>query len=365
MNATQRTSPHIDLTRPRPARDSRPRALESRRWTLPSRRGFTLAELLVVIAVIAFLVAVLAVVLANMGTKAKEAATVATIKKLHVMLEQRKEAFDREMDRIERNPNPFSDPDYQRAYNRIPAEFKPPRAGTLSKQQIRILVRKQLMKEKFPQTFADARQNVPDGHDSVTESSELLYFMLTEGEVGGAPLVDAGEFLESEVGDTDGDGRLEFIDGWGQPLRFYRWPTRLFKPEGEHFDADDDHGGEEHEHHDEALAGLLVQGLGEHGGEDLLDADPDDPLELLETFLNSEARFDKFERVFHTPYTYHVPLIVSVGPDGVLGLREPHDAANFGHLASPDGDTEDAGERAQIIDALSDNITNRNQRTGD
>jgi hypothetical protein len=30
-------------------------------------------------------------------------------------------------------------------------------------------------------------------------------------------------FKESEIGDTDGDGALEFLDGWGHPINFLRW----------------------------------------------------------------------------------------------------------------------------------------------
>ena len=55
---------------------------------------------------------------------------------------------------------------------------------------------------------------------SETESSELLYFMLTKMQVFGVPPVGESEFGTSEVRDTDGDGLLEFIDAWGRPLRF-------------------------------------------------------------------------------------------------------------------------------------------------
>ena len=32
------------------------------------------------------------------------------------------------------------------------------------------------------------------------------------------------DFTDREVQDTDGDGLPEFVDAWGQPLQFYRWP---------------------------------------------------------------------------------------------------------------------------------------------
>ncbi len=30
-------------------------------------------------------------------------------------------------------------------------------------------------------------------------------------------------FGENSIGDTDGDGAPEFVDGWGHPINFLRW----------------------------------------------------------------------------------------------------------------------------------------------
>lgn len=68
--------------------------------------------------------------------------------------------------------------------------------------------------------------------NSSTESSELLYLVLTEGDVLGLPPSDIGGIDQNMIGDTDGDGNLEFLDGWGNPLQFYNWPTRLIKDDG-------------------------------------------------------------------------------------------------------------------------------------
>jgi hypothetical protein len=57
---------------------------------------------------------------------------------------------------------------------------------------------------------------------------------------------------------------------------------------------------------------------------------------------------------YHTRDTYHVPLVVSAGADGLLGLFAPGNTANFGHLAAPNGNTND----------VLDNITNLNIRSG-
>ena len=41
--------------------------------------------------------------------------------------------------------------------------------------------------------------------------------------------VGSGMFSEGEVGDTDGDGLPEFLDGWGRPIRYILWPAGFFR----------------------------------------------------------------------------------------------------------------------------------------
>ncbi len=61
-------------------------------------------------------------------------------------------------------------------------------------------------------------------HTHLTARSEMLYALLVEG---GGPLgsvFNRDDFTSREVQDTDGDGLPEFVDAWGQPLQFFRWP---------------------------------------------------------------------------------------------------------------------------------------------
>ena len=61
-------------------------------------------------------------------------------------------------------------------------------------------------------------------HTHITARAEMLYAILV---TGAGPLGSAfspDDFTDSEVRDTDGDGLLEFVDAWGMPLQFYRWP---------------------------------------------------------------------------------------------------------------------------------------------
>lgn len=54
------------------------------------------------------------------------------------------------------------------------------------------------------------------------QGAECLYLtiMLTTGDGEARSL-----FSESDIGDTDGDGALEFLDGWGRPIHYLRWPA--------------------------------------------------------------------------------------------------------------------------------------------
>jgi hypothetical protein len=53
-------------------------------------------------------------------------------------------------------------------------------------------------------------------------SAECLYLivMLHTGDGEARTL-----FSRQDIGDTDGDGALEFLDGWGNPIRWVRWPA--------------------------------------------------------------------------------------------------------------------------------------------
>jgi prepilin-type N-terminal cleavage/methylation domain-containing protein len=52
------------------------------------------------------------------------------------------------------------------------------------------------------------------------QGAECLYMIITlacgDGEA-------RSQFKEADIGDTDGDGAPEFLDGWGNPINFLRW----------------------------------------------------------------------------------------------------------------------------------------------
>jgi hypothetical protein len=61
-------------------------------------------------------------------------------------------------------------------------------------------------------------------HQPKTARAEVLYAILVEGKGPLGSVFTRDDFTDKEVQDTDGDGMPEFVDAWGQPLQFYRWP---------------------------------------------------------------------------------------------------------------------------------------------
>ncbi|MBL4884696.1 MAG: hypothetical protein JKY95_09210 [Planctomycetaceae bacterium] len=197
-------------------------------------------------------------------------------------------------------------------------------------------------------------------HTLKTESAELLYFTITKNAFG-FTTADDGEFTAQEVADTDGDGLMEFVDAWGEPLRFYRWPTRLIRPDGPGTAATDRYWN--------MLASRKLDDLEKNRDPYDVNAkmygtivkyarlNNDGDMSLY--FHEGDANFDLtgdtnfIQAAFHTPQTFHTFLLISTGPDLELGLLEPNDTPRFGHLAQPDPSIVDVEDGP-----LNDNVTN-------
>ena len=286
------------------------------------RQGFTMVELLVVIGLILFLMSISIAALNSALGLARQRATQATILKVHGLMQQRVDAFNRAMDRTNLAPN----------MAKIAKDLgvsDPPKQDNKFYQ---ILARKQVFQTRFPQNFTEhsvtLSQPYAANHRRDTESAALLYWLLTSSEVFGIAPVDDSEFSSNEVRDTDGDGLLEFVDGWGRPLRFYRWPTQLFRPGNASRPAGVEGTSTPIELApiNPTWAQVIWQGL-----PDPLNSDPDDPTGQLKRVVDnlpanqSVKVMTMLQNRFHTPDTYHAFLIMSVGPDGISGLLEPCD----------------------------------------
>jgi type II secretory pathway pseudopilin PulG len=62
----------------------------------------------------------------------------------------------------------------------------------------------------------------------VANNPELLHMIVTRGPVADADVVS--HFRPDEVSDLDKDGLPEFVDGWGKPIHFRRWPIGFASP---------------------------------------------------------------------------------------------------------------------------------------
>ena len=421
-----------------------------------SRNGFTMIELLMVVAIIATLAALSVSVMIGIDNQAKEAATVATLRKVDALVQKRMEGFRRAFDRGGSLRDRYLD-----ATRNLLAQdkiFGPLRGNRRAGQEdsaiVEILAKKVALRHLFPQRHEDllllgfnpagnvswsdfeadvilpvgSRQldsnnnriadvversasdraklliKYPANSDNggvyindPTVSSELMYYFLTSGETFGAQEAVEDQFATAEIADTDDDGLLEFVDGWGQPLRFYRWPTKMIDPDAPTpfapvlCSSTDPTDLRVITANERLLANILIKGLPPAPTSlpnaaiprDLLMVDPDDPVGVLYRAMeeypggavdlncdgdtsdagesNTVALSLEFNATnYHTPDTYHVPLIVSAGADEVLGLFEPSDTVNFGNLAAYDSTI----DFDTMLEQIGDNLTNQNRRAG-
>ncbi len=394
------------------------------------RAAFTLLELLIVIAIIAILMGISLRVMFGLLGQAEEQATVATVRKIDALLQQKMEAFGRAYAQTRRTES---------AESNITAILASQKIFGVRPNVVKVLARKAAFRTAFPQRMEEllvvdtqlavpgmadsffkavaepgarlqqqqegkptdaasvksrATANWNTKHNPETESSELLYYCLVVADSFGAAGAGGDRFTNREVADTDEDGLPEFVDAWGNPLRFYRWPTRLidiaaptpFDPVlSDPSDPTDTRvvAGLERQIANTQFQGLAPPPITMPNGvtpRDMLLIDPDDPVGVLYSELerlnglngmpNFKAEFNELK--YHTPETYHTPLIVSAGPDEEFGIQQP------GHFAEPSTGVYELGNLAQlegtttaspapsaaVLDKLFDNISNRNRRAG-
>lgn len=254
---------------------------------IPRRRGFSLIELVIVMAIMITLAAFALLVVGSTIRGAREKATKATISKIDGLLRQRQEAFQRALEKAELQKAIAFTKIFAR--NAFPPEIDKFLVDQASERTWEVLARKTYFRANFPQSFAEVcwfdgapgiagtndtdfgsnsvtdfypstfqyypgipdpqefgagatnddlqpyarllreRFTNPAVHNPETESAELLYLMLTAADLFGVAPAGQDEFSSTEVRDTDGDGLMEFVDAWERPLRFYRWPTRLLR----------------------------------------------------------------------------------------------------------------------------------------
>jgi len=204
------------------------------------RRAVTLVELLITVTIIA----ILSATFLGAGRAAMETARVArtktTIAKLHGLLMERWASY---------------------ATRRVDVNIPTGTPGRAT-ADIRLLALREMMKLEMPDRWSDIVGNSVDvlppsttvtqnfqtpkmlpSRPALTSAYLRRYSRLTTDDVEtiqrnqGAEclymiiMLATGDgeartlFNQRDIGDTDGDGAPEFLDGWGRPILFIRWPA--------------------------------------------------------------------------------------------------------------------------------------------
>jgi prepilin-type N-terminal cleavage/methylation domain-containing protein len=162
------------------------------------------------------------------------------------------------------------------------------------------------------------------------QTAECLYLILASVRDGEDTALDF--FKQSEIGDVDGDGRFEILDGWGRPIKFLRWaPGFATVPgpdQGWGFAGQDDNNDGTVDNRPEIGAPLSDDGSELQSRNAREAPDHMDPLLVDLRFTDGIDGNDPFALI---------PLIFSAGPDGLHGVTdEPVNSPNpFAYALTP------------------------------
>lgn len=288
-------------------------------------RGFTLIELMVVIAVILVLITLSVTVLRSALRGARRSAAETTVQKVSKLLGSRSRALEAYCQRIFRNEN---DPEYKAFVRKIQAEMV--NAGIRpalipAEGQVhfwRVMVFKYLHRRTFPQASdrdnailaadPEIRAMLYQGTKPLSDG-QVLHRILFSSTVFGATDGGEGEFSAQEVVEkpVDGDATLKapaIVDSWGNELHMYRCPWQVLQA-------------------DSSLAKTVYTNIPEAPN---LRRDPHDPLGVLEIWIQnarsgasiaqSQAIATYLARNYDAFNRYSVPMVISAGPDQKLGV---------------------------------------------
>jgi len=120
------------------------------------------------------------------------------------------------------------------------------------------------------------------------QGAECLYLILASTFSNGVAAIES--IPASNIGDTDGDGVPEILDGWGRPLGFIRWPVGF---------------------------GIPIPPI--NPTDPTPPSDPDIDRTSTDEFDPYRTDFGNFVPTVSRPFSVR-PLVISAGPDGEFGI---------------------------------------------
>jgi prepilin-type N-terminal cleavage/methylation domain-containing protein len=217
----------------------------TQRSALRTRRAVTLVELLIVMVILA----ILGAAVMGMATAAMESArdkrTRSLVSKIHTLVMERYASY--ETRRIDLHPEIMA------AINSLSGSV---RGEVLA--DARLLGIRELMKMEMPDRWSDVLNGAVTSSGPGTQfygttvlaappslaqtyyrrfrslksadpdviqanqGAECLYLIVMNATGDGEARTMFGK---QDIGDTDDDGAFEFLDGWGRPIQFIRWPA--------------------------------------------------------------------------------------------------------------------------------------------
>ncbi len=139
--------------------------------------------------------------------------------------------------------------------------------------------------------------------DALNANAELLFLVVEDSQVNGSNAIEI--FGKSEIGDVDGDGLNEFIDAFGRPIQWIRWPAGF---EGIA------------KYHPDMLGPDIIRGIGANIrvtiASDSLDRLGVDPGMSRHFETGPQSTWELFK-----PGPGTIPLVVSAGQDNSFGIR--------------------------------------------
>jgi type II secretory pathway pseudopilin PulG len=307
-------------------------------------QGLTLVELLVSISLITVVSGMFLVAYRQASAEASNIRTQSTIRKISEVLVSRMQDYENYPINYARAPgNIFAVPIPGNAKEALPAnndEFEP--KGILL-ERLRVMLLREMIVQEMPDHQTDIKDTAPivknywtglvaprpngtpwpvevtasespraarlrarliqaasvlpnqPAWRTIVNNPELLYLVVEDSILNGSPAIEL--FGKTEIGDTDGDGLLEFLDSYRKPIYWVRWPTGF--PDTIRFHPD-----------------LLDPSFNRDGFSNYAFSDPLDPRKADPGYRIKQNGTPVFK-----PSAMAFPLVISTGLDGTPGVR--------------------------------------------